>query len=63
MATIKVFSTDGVKELKCFDTLDNVPILDPETYFEADPFDDIAEMEADRKARTRENFEAQFGPF
>lgn len=47
MATIKVFSVEGVKELKCFDTLENVPILDPETYFEADPFDDIAEMQAD----------------
>lgn len=25
MATIKVFSADGVQELKCFDTLDDVP--------------------------------------
>lgn len=64
MATIKVFSVGGVKELKCFDTLENVPVLDPETYFEADPFDDIAEMESERqKELTRQNFEAQFGPF
>lgn len=65
MATIKVFSTAGVKELKCFDTLENVPILDPETFFEADPFDAIAEMESDRPdeerlKRTRENFHTQF---
>lgn len=25
MATIKVFSTEGVKELNCFDTLNDVP--------------------------------------
>ena len=25
MATIKVISANGVKELKCFDTLENVP--------------------------------------
>lgn len=25
MATIKVYSVHGVKTLKCFDTLDNVP--------------------------------------
>lgn len=30
MATIKVFSVDGVKELKCFDTLADVPFLDEE---------------------------------
>lgn len=30
MATIKVFSAVGVKELKCFDTLDNVEFLDDE---------------------------------
>lgn len=45
MATIKVFTVEGVKELSCFDTLDNVPYLDSETGFEEDPFDDIAEME------------------
>lgn len=28
MATIKVFSADGVRELQCFDTLDNVPYLE-----------------------------------
>lgn len=27
MATIKVFSANGVKELTCFDTLENVPYL------------------------------------
>lgn len=27
MATIKVFSVDGVKELSCFDTLDNVEYI------------------------------------
>lgn len=47
MATIKVFSAEGVKELNCFDTLENVAILDPETFFEADPFDAIVEMESD----------------
>lgn len=28
MATIKVFSPNGVKELKCFDTLEQVPYMD-----------------------------------
>lgn len=28
MATIKVFSPDGVKELNCFDTIDTVSFLD-----------------------------------
>lgn len=38
MATIKVFSTEGVKELKCFDTLVSAPYLsDPE---EEDIIDD-----------------------
>lgn len=45
MATIKVFSPSGVKELNCFDTLIDVPYLDPETGFETDPFDEIAELE------------------
>lgn len=27
MATIRVFSADGVKELECFDTLEEVPFL------------------------------------
>lgn len=27
MATIKVFSTDGVKELKCFDRLWEIPFI------------------------------------
>lgn len=27
MAMIKVFSVDGVKELSCFDTLDNVEYI------------------------------------
>lgn len=39
MATIKVFSPDGVKELNCFDTIDNVPFYDPETGFEEDEFE------------------------
>lgn len=30
MATIKVFSALGVKELKCFDTLDKVDFLEDE---------------------------------
>lgn len=30
MATIKVFSVDGVKELSCFDTLDNVEYITEE---------------------------------
>lgn len=30
MATIKVFSAEGVKELKCFDTLDTVPFFEDE---------------------------------
>lgn len=47
MATIKIFSSDGVKELNCFDTLDAVPFLDPETGFETDPFDDIADLESE----------------
>lgn len=47
MATIKVFSALGVKELQCFDTLDSVPFLDQETGFEEDPFDDIAEIETE----------------
>lgn len=47
MATIKVFTAEGIKELGCFDTLAEVPFLDPETGFEEDPFEDIAEMESD----------------
>lgn len=30
MATIKVFDVNGVKELKCFDTLVDVPYLEEE---------------------------------
>lgn len=45
MATIKVFSPKGVKELKCFDTLEEVPYFDPETGFEEDPFEEIATLE------------------
>lgn len=30
MATIKVFDVFGVKEIKCFDTLDNVPYIEEE---------------------------------
>lgn len=40
MATIKVFSVDGVKELNCFDTLQDVPYLD----FEDDPLEDDGEL-------------------
>lgn len=47
MATIKVFSSNGVKELMCFDNLVDVPFMDPETGFEEDPFDAIAEMESE----------------
>lgn len=47
MAVIKVFSAGGVKELKCFDTLDEVSYLDPETGFEEDPFDDLADLETE----------------
>ena len=47
MATIKVFSTEGVKQLSCFDTLSDIPFLDPQTGFEEDPFDDIVEMESE----------------
>lgn len=32
MATIKVFDVNGVKELQCFDTLDNVDYLAPDEY-------------------------------
>lgn len=39
MATIKVFSPAGVRELNCFDTLDNVPFMDMETGFEVDEFE------------------------
>lgn len=47
MATIKVFTARGVKELQCFDTLDDVDYLDPETGFEVDPFDDIADLQTE----------------
>lgn len=50
MATIRVFSPSGVKELKCFDTLAQVPYLDevdPETGFDLDPFEEIAQFESD----------------
>lgn len=39
MATIKVFSANGVKELKCFDTLENVPYLTPEIVDESEDED------------------------
>lgn len=47
MATIKVFSAGGVKELKCFDTLEAVSFLDSETGFEEDPFEDISTLESE----------------
>lgn len=37
MAMIKVFSANGVKELSCFDTLDNVPYLVEEDPVEDEP--------------------------
>lgn len=37
MATIKVFDVTGVKELKCFDTLVNVPYLEEEIIDETEP--------------------------
>lgn len=45
MATIKVFTSEGVKELHCFDTLDSVEYMDPETGFDVDPFEEIATLE------------------
>lgn len=36
MATIKVFSSEGVKELQCFDTLSEVPFLEVEDIGAAD---------------------------
>lgn len=47
MATIKVFSSEGVRILNCFDTLDNVPVLDVESGFEADPFEEIADLQSE----------------
>lgn len=41
MATIKVFSAHGVKELKCFDRLWEVPFIDEE---EEDPVVDDGEL-------------------
>lgn len=41
MATIKVFATSGVKELKCFDRLWEVPFLDEE---EEEPIVDDGEL-------------------
>lgn len=35
MAMIKVFDCNGVKELKCFDTLDNVAYLEEEEVLSA----------------------------
>lgn len=41
MATIKVFSAVGIKELNCFDTLDNVDFLKDE---EDDTIEDDGEL-------------------
>ena len=38
MATIKVFDSKGVKELKCFDTLDEVDYL---------PVESVCELESE----------------
>lgn len=40
MATIKVFDVNGVKVLKCFDTLDNVDYLAPDEDTGAEEEDD-----------------------
>lgn len=47
MATIKVFDCNGVKELNCFDTLDNVPYITG--------FEDGTELLPDFDIDTEEN--------
>lgn len=44
MATIKVFTSEGVKELKCFDTLDEVDYLEPDPVEESDEDDDSVDF-------------------
>lgn len=44
MATIKVFSANGVKELNCFDTLDEVDYLLTEIVNESDEDEDIVDF-------------------
>lgn len=39
MAVIKVYSPLGVKEIKCFDTLENVPFLEEEEPIQDTPED------------------------
>lgn len=39
MVTIKVFDTEGCKELHCFDTLDYVPYVDPDAEFDEETDD------------------------
>ena len=63
MATIKVFDSNGVKELKCFDTLDNVaytPLEESETIEDDDNMDTKA-MKALLKYKIRriEDLEAE----
>lgn len=45
MAVVEINSTKGLKILECFDTADDVPYLDVESEFEADPFEDLEEFE------------------
>lgn len=44
MATIKVFSANGVKELNCFDTLDEVNYLSPDISDESEEDEDIVDF-------------------
>lgn len=44
MATIKVFSANGVKELNCFDTLDEVDYLPLEIADESEEDEDIVDF-------------------
>lgn len=44
MATIKVFSVNGVKELNCFDTLDEVDYLSSEIADESEEDEDIVDF-------------------
>lgn len=44
MATIKVFDTNGIKELKCFDTLTDVNYLEPEEFADESEDEDIVDF-------------------
>lgn len=39
MATIKVFDSEGVRELSCFDTLADVPYIEVEEVNDTEPVD------------------------